>query len=425
MKSLILNVAVAILVLGGGVARADPLRLRGDALVQTRSPVGLLVLSGEDRAKPWLDVETVTWLGAMGGAAPSFAGTSTPIGEPRLAADVLTLSVRARHQKSGSEVRAGRLLVSMGAVRPIHVDGARALARPFSTGTSLEVFGGIPVVRRFDYRAYSFAAGGRLGQAISDKAAFGASYEARRRKSGPIDDEEVGADLAITPSRYFTAAGRAAFDLLNRGPTDALGSVSIQNEEARLELFTTHRSPGRLLPSTSLFSMLGDVPATSAGGTVRYRAFPRLELLGTGSVQARGTEDVGGQGLGRVTLALDDEWASSIGLEARRVDFNGARWLGARAIVNVPLFATLRASSELELVRRDSGEVLPWGLFALAVSGRGGWDLAAAVEASSNATGGTLAAVTTSTSPAAVQMLARASYTFDRPESPRGSRGRR
>jgi len=380
--------------------------------VQTRSPVGLLILSGEDRMMPWLDVETVTWLGAMGGGAAASA-TATAIGQTRFAGDVLTLSVRARHQETGSEIRSGRLLVTMGAVRPLHIDGARGLARPFGAtgGPTFEAFGGIPVVRQFDYRAYSFAAGGRIGQTIGDNnaAIVGASYQVRHRKVGPIDDEEVGADFALTPSRRFTAAGRAAFDLLTRGPTDALASMSIQNEETRLEVFGTHRSPGRLLPSTSLFSMLGDVPATSAGGTFRWRAFPRLELLTTASVQIRGTEDIGGQGVGRATLALDDEFESSIGFEARRVDFNGARWLGARALGTLPLFRkVLRVSSELELVRRDNGDVLPWGLLALGWITRQGWELGAAVEASS----------TSSTVPVPVtvpvQALARAAYTFSR-----------
>src|SRR5262249_12196105 len=114
-----------------GHAHADPLRLRGDALVETRSPVGLLVLRGEDRLRPWLDVETVTWLG--GGTlhhhdVSSYGGGGEPLTPT---GDVLTLSVRARDIASGSEIRAGRMVVSMGAVRPVQIDGARALGRVF------------------------------------------------------------------------------------------------------------------------------------------------------------------------------------------------------------------------------------------------------------------------------------------------------
>src|SRR5678815_1218788 len=41
----------ALLVLLSRTSAAEPLRLRGDALVQTPSPVGLLILRGEDRLK--------------------------------------------------------------------------------------------------------------------------------------------------------------------------------------------------------------------------------------------------------------------------------------------------------------------------------------------------------------------------------------
>jgi len=353
-------------------AIAEPLRLRGDALVQTRSPVGLVVLSGEDRLRPWLSAETVTWLGATGG--------SQPVGAT---GDVVTLSVRARDAATGSELRTGRMIVTMGAVRPVHLDGVRGLMRAFG-GTTVEAFGGVPVVRGFAYDTFDWTAGGRLGQSVGDVATFGGSYAVRRR-GGQRDDEEVGADLALTPAPWLTAAARAAFDVIARAPTDALASVSVQKDDVRAEVFTTHRSPGRLLPRTSLFSVLGDFAATSTGATARWRAFPRLELVATGSVQVQGDE-VGGQGLGRATLALDDEWAGSIGLEARRVDFAGARWVGARAIASLPLSSAFRVATEIELVRPDEprgrGALWPWALGAIAWRSPSGWEVATALEAS-------------------------------------------
>lgn len=332
--------------------------------------MGLLVLRGEDRAKPWLDAEAVTWLGLTEG--------------PDATGDVLTLSVRARDVKTGSEVRAGRMVVSTGAVRPIHIDGARGTVRVFG-GTTLEAFGGFPVQRAFDYRAFDWAAGGRVGQALGDEVLFGASYLHRRIRNRPAD-EEVGADASFTPAPWFTAAGRVAFDLVTHGVTDALASISAQKKDVRLELFTTHRSPGRLLPSTSLFSVLGDYAATSTGSTVRWRAFPRLELVATGSAQVQGG-DFGGQAIGRATLALDDEWAGSLGFEVRRVDFASARWTGARAIVDLPLTTRVRVATELEIVRPDDprgkGSIWPWALVAVAYRPTPSWDVALAVESSS------------------------------------------
>lgn len=371
-KLSIVIVVIGLLDVDAREVSAEPLRLRGDALVQSQSPapVGLLSLYAEDRLRPWLDVETVTWLGITDSPAPT--------------GDVLSLSVRARDPKSGSELRAGRMLVTMGALRPIHIDGMRGLGRAFG-GTTLELFGGVPVVKRFEVRTFDVAAGGRVAQAFADRASVGASY-LHRWKDGARDDEEVGADAALTPAPWFTAAGRWSFDLTSPGTADALGSISVQGRDVRTEIFTTYRSPGRLLPSTSLFSVLGDIAATSVGATARYRLFPRLEVVATGSGQAQG-DVVGGQGLTRVTLALDDDWAGSIGIEVRRVDVGTSRWTGLRAVVAKPLSSAFRLATELEFVRpdepHDQGSLWPWVLGALGYRPTPMWDFALGVEAAS------------------------------------------
>ncbi len=348
--------------------------------MQTRSPVGLVVLQGEDRLKPWLDAEAVTWLGVTD-RANAGAGAQGPQG------DVVTVSVRARDVKTGSELRVGRMVVSMGAVRPLHLDGARGLVRVFG-GTTLEAFGGAPVQRGFDYRTADWATGGRLAQAVADKASVGVSY-LRRGSDGTRSDEELGADLALTPTPWLTAAGRAAFDVVTPGPTDVLASLSAQRQDVRVELFSTHRSPGRLLPATSLFSVLGDFAATSVGSTLRWRAFPRLELLGTASGQAQ-AGDLGGQGTGRVTLALDDGWLGTAGFELRRVQVGASRWTGARALLGLPVSQRLRVATELELVRPDDprgrGALWPWVLGAVGYRPNPAWDVAVGVEASSGPT---------------------------------------
>ena len=362
-------------VLGWSTTARAQLRLRGDAFVETPSPAGLVYLRGADTLRPWLEVETATWLGAR---QASDGGVPT--------GDVLTLSARVRDRKSGSELRLGRMVVSMGAVRPVHLDGVRGLVRVFD-GTTVEAFGGVPVVRRFDYDDhFEWTAGGRIGQAFGDKAQIGASYVLRRR-DGLLDQEEAGGDFAFTPAPWFTAAARAAFDLASEKPTDALVSISAQNKEMRGEVFMTQRSPGRMLPKTSLFSMLGDFTATTTGATGRWKAFPRLELVTTGSVQAQGS-NVGGQGLGRAQLALDDTGAGSLGMEARRVDFNGARWSGGRVTAAIPLKRSFRAATELEIVLPDRprgrGAVWPWALASIGWTSPGGWEIATAVEASSS-----------------------------------------
>ena len=132
--------------------------------------------------------------------------------------------------------------------------------------------------------------------------------------------------------------------------------------------------------------MLGDFPSQSVGGTVKWRAAPRLDVLASGAGQ-----DVGGS-LGanasvRGTLRLDDRGDGTLGLELRREDVSTAQWSGVRAICAQPLGRGFRYSTELEVVVPDHpdgrGSAWPWGLMALSWKSRTGWEVAGAVEASS------------------------------------------
>lgn len=373
-------------------ARGEPYRLRADAYAQAQaqSSVGLLVLQGEDRAKPWLEVEGLAWVGAR----------------PDATGDVLTLTVRAHDLRGRGEVRAGRFLLSMGSVRPLHIDGARALGRT-PWGTSVEAFGGVPAVARLRDHAYDWAAGGRVAQSIADRAVVGIAY-IQRRDRGEILDEEAGADLAASPVKWLDLAGRAAFDVANRGPSDLLGSVAVRVPDWRLEAFVTERAPWRLLPATSLFSVLGGVPSTRAGGTVRWDAAPRLDLLASTAVQIVGGKP-GVDATFRANLRTDDDGVGVLGLELRRQGVPGASWSGVRAIGVVPLYEkALRASTELELAAPDDprgrGDLWPWGLVALSWRSPSGWSLAAAGEAAA-----------TSTALSEVTALVRASYALGAP----------
>jgi hypothetical protein len=144
------------------------------------------------------------------------------------------------------------------------------------------------------------------------------------------------------------------------------------------------------------------------GATARWRAFPRLELVATGSAQVQAS-DVGGQGLGRATLLLDDEGAGTVGVEGRRVDVGASRCSGARVIDGVPIAMRLRVATELELVVPDRPRgrpwLWPWALVAASYRLGRAWDVAAGLETSSGPTDG-----------AVLAGLVRASFAFDRSE---------
>jgi hypothetical protein len=350
-------------------AHADPLRLRGDAIAQsqgTSSPTGLLVLQGSEAAKPWLSIEGLVWTGAK----PAWTG------------DVLVLMARLRELHGYAEVRAGRFVVATGAVRPVQIDGVDIVGRA-PWGGAVEAFGGLPVVPRFGPRAYDWLVGGRVSETVASKATLGLSF-VERREYGEISDEEVGADLALALARWVDVAAFGSYDLVDPGVTEARASAAARAGDWRVEVFASQLSPGRLLPATSLFSVLGDVASQTAGGTVRWRAAPRLDLLASGAGQDIGGV-LGGNGWVRASLKLDGRGDASVGAELRRVDLPGARWTGARFVAALPVARGLRYSSEIEIVAADQpegrGKAWPWGLSALSWRSRDGWEVAAAVEA--------------------------------------------
>jgi hypothetical protein len=358
-------------------AHADPLRLRADAYAQTSSPVGMLVVRGDDRLRPWIDAEAVAWLAVTD--APGVTG------------DVQTLTVRVRDPGGRGEVRVGRFLESAGAIRPLHIDGVRGFGRLIETGTTLEVFGGAPVVPRFASRQFDYAVGGRVGQNIGAWMNVGLAY-VMRRNAGLLYDQEIGPDVSIAPVRWFDMAARAAWDLSSGGLTDALVSIGLRKGDVRVELFGTHRSAGRMLPATSLFSMLGDHPATTSGATFKWRAAPRLDLLATASMLYQNDDadghHIGASATARANLALDDEWKGNVGLELRRQSIFDSYWTGLRALASVPVTKDVRVSAEGELAHFDdplpyapnASRWRPWGLLAASYRGLPRWDFAAAAE---------------------------------------------
>jgi hypothetical protein len=352
-------------------AAADPLRLRADALAETQgssSPTGLVVLQGEDAMRPWISAEGLVWAGAT----PSVTG------------DVLVLSVRLREPHGYAEARAGRFVLATGAVHPVQIDGAQVIARA-PWGSTVEAFGGLPVVPRFGARSYDWLVGSRVAQTIPNAGTLGISY-VQRREDGEISNEELGADLAVAPTRWFDFAAFGAYDVTSPGLAEARASAAVRWTDWRVELFGSQMSPGRLLPATSLFSVLGDLASQTLGATVRWRAAPRLDVLASGAGQdvAGGP---GGNGWLRATLRLDAQSNGSLGLEVRRVDVPGSQWSGVRAIAALPLGKGFRYSNEIEIVVPDHpdgrGAAWPWGLSALSWRSRDGWEVAGALEASS------------------------------------------
>ncbi len=353
-------------------AKADPLRLRADALAETQgtsSPTGLVVLQGEDTMRPWVGAEALVWAGA---GAASITG------------DVLVLSVRLHEPHGYAEARAGRFVLATGAVHPVQIDGAHVIARA-PWGSTVETFGGLPVVPRFGARTYDWLAGGRLAQRIANAVTLGLSY-VQRREDGEISNEEVGADLAAAPARWLDLAAFGAYDVTTPGSRRRARRPPCAGPTGGSSSSARSSRPAGCCPRRRSSPCSATCHRRRSGRRLDGDAAPRLDLLASGAAQdvAAG---LGGNGWLRATLRLDDRGNSSLGLEVRRVDVPDAEWSGVRAIAALPLGKGFRYSSEIEIVVPDHpdgrGVAWPWGLSALSWRSRMGWEVAGAIEASS------------------------------------------
>lgn len=364
--------ALAALVLGlvPLAAQASPYRLRGDALVQARDPSGVIALDGQGEITKELGIEVLLWAGAGG--------------EPSPEGDLLVAALSYRDAQGRGEVRAGRLLVSSGALWPLQLDGIVALAR-LPTRTTLEVFGGMPVVPRFGARSWDWAAGGRIAQNYQFST-IGLGY-LQQRTGGMLERHELAADLAIFPGTIFDLAARGSLDLISMGPAELALTAAANVGAFRVEAFGSHRSPSRLLPATSLFSVLGDRAVRSFGARVGYPLTPRLWV--EGGAGGRLFDDTPYEDLVlRTRLALGPQAsAGSVGLELHRQGAPLGGWTGVRAFARFPLVSSVSAAVELELVGPDQagdrGGLWPWGLVGVSWTPLTSWELAAALEASS------------------------------------------
>jgi hypothetical protein len=360
------------LVLATATAAADPIRLRADALATTQSPAGLLILDGSASPSSQVSAEAIVWT-----AAQPLPGEK--------AGDVLVIALRGRTRDGRANGRIGRFVATLGALRPVHVDGAGGRVRlPY--GLDAEAYGGVPVLPGLTTsRSWDWVVGGRLARRLGDYGSVGLAYM-QMRDDSQLDTEEVGGDIGYALDNHTDVGARAAYDLVNPGLAEVTASAGTRGKGWKGELYGSYRAASHLLPATSLFTVLGDMSSERAGALFTWLAAPRLAV--TSDLGARYVDATFAPAIAvRARLALDDRGAGAITGELRRDGAASDPWTGARAAVRVPVCDMLTASSELELVipddARGRGAAWPWVLIALGYK-QGPWQAAIAAEASAS-----------------------------------------
>lgn len=371
MKATTLRWLVVTALLGSARVEAGPLQLRADALATTASPAGLLTLEAAGSAGQRLSAEAVVWMGSIDDEARP---------------EVLVIALRAHTADGRASARVGRFVASLGALRAVQIDGGAGRLR-LPLQLDLDAYGGFPVEPGLaTARSWNWIAGGRLARRIGYGGSVGVAYT-QQRDGGRLASEEVGVDAGLALGRRDDLGAKLAYDLANPGVADVAVSASHRGKALRAELYLGYRSASHLLPATSLFTVLGDVPAERAGATATWRAAPRLDVIADLGAR-RVDQDIAPAVVLRARLRLDDLGAGALTGELRRDGVGDDTWTGARCAARIPLPRSLAFTTELELVRPDldrgRGALWPWGLAALGWDD-GTWHAALAVEASASA----------------------------------------
>jgi hypothetical protein len=353
-------------------AQAPKLGFGVDTWGQTYRPAGLVQLESRLKAYPWLQAEAQAWAGR----SPSAEGGN---------GDVVVLALRAQDAEGRAQATGGRFVLTTGAIRPVHIDGGYVRGQ-IPQGFAIEGFGGVPVTPRFSSRAYDWLVGGRASQRFGSIGVLGASF-VERRDHGRRIDQEIGCDLTLYLMPSLSTAGRASYDLVSRGLSEIQVTGAWGSSLKRLEAFVAVRNPSLILPATSLFSVLSNVPSAQGGMTGRMRVAPRLTLDALLAYRAA-SETYGIRAKLGARLWLDDEGKGALEGEVTRDGVQGSEWTGLRALAYHDLFAGIRLNGEVELViaddTRNGSRVWPWGRLSTRYLLRDTWLFSAGVEGSAS-----------------------------------------
>ena len=253
-------------------------------------------------------------------------------------------------------------------------------------GSTVETFGGLPVVPRFGSRAYDWLVGGRVAQRIANTATVGVSY-VQQREDGEIANKELGADLAAAPAPLARPRRLRRVRRHEPGPRRgtrirgrALGRLAARAlRVAALARPAAARDVALLRARRLSFADARDDPAMARRPAARLARERRRSGCREGS-RAGTVGCAPRSGSTTMEMAL---WASRRAAWTFRAR-NGPVCAPSQRCLSASGF---RYSSEIEVVVPDvpdgRGVAWPWGLSALSWRSRDGWELASALEASS------------------------------------------
>jgi len=233
-------------------------------------------------------------------------------------------------------------------------------------------------------RDFDWLAGGRVGQSLFDERLLAGLSYVQRRDAGQRDAEEVGADLHMLPLPWLGLHAIGAWNLIYDGLAEARLLADAHDQDTTLKLFASERVASRLLPATSLFSVVSTAPNRELGGDVSWNAFPRLDLGATLALEELNVS-VGYRVAARSTLRFSDEDGGDVRVEGTRRELQTDGWTGVSVVLDLPVSVRLRASATVEVVAADEpmqrGTLWPWTRLGVRYALADRWTIAGAVGA--------------------------------------------
>lgn len=281
--------------------------------------------------KDALDVE----LAAYGRLWPGDSET-----ERLLDGDVQVANVGYQHD--GFELRLGRQVHAGGAARYVRYDGLSLGAR-FGFGLSVEAYGGLTALPRFDARPGYHHLGAAQDTLIRDpdvlpeptrtghrlgggrvsysahRGALGISFH-EQHEEGELAHRNLGADGRLVPFDELTLAGSSVLDLDGQGIADArLWADVAATQRLDLSAEYLHAEPALYLSRQSVLSVFSTDAYDEAGARVSVRPLDALAVTGGSWVSIYDNEQQGGRGQLALRLTPGRARLTVVGLSYTRL----------------------------------------------------------------------------------------------------------
>ncbi|HET7755009.1 MAG TPA: hypothetical protein VFK85_13970 [Anaeromyxobacteraceae bacterium] len=294
-------VALAMLAIAAGAARADTIRANSTTLLLSREnaiqgqlehtlPIfEIMSITASDVSTSFAqDVEVALSLWGAVDLNDVRAWQGGSFTDRRVSGDVDVAYVKGDLLDRRLTVRVGRQMVPDGTSRMVHLDGGQIRLRlPANFGVS--AFAGSPVSPRFGARGglgygsigntrANFATGGRVFYYLPARLEVGASTMIANDRGDP-SRRDLGADFRVFLPSSLQLAGSAFYSLYDERLGEGEASLSWRGSR-RLQAAAEYRhvEPDLFLPRTSILSVFANDERNEVGGWARLEPLRALVL---------------------------------------------------------------------------------------------------------------------------------------------------